>query len=267
MGNKPYYFMENPKEAERLERKTKADLAERQLRWAGLEPNMTALEVGCGTGAVTRVMSELNSRSLAIGIDASLERIKDGKKLAETSSASANFIQGNAVQLPFATGSFDFVWSRFLFEYLSQPINALEEMIRVTKPGGIVSVSDLDGQIEQFYPLSEFVATSLRKGLEILAQTGFDTRIGRKLYSWFVHAGLNEIVVEVAPYQAYAGGIPDDQWLNWETKINTSVDALIQITKDEEHWKAAAKVILEEIRRKDVFYYCDIITVRGRVVS
>ena len=266
MTNKPYYFMESPDERERLERKTKTDFAQKQLQWAGLKRNMKALEVGCGTGAVTRVISEMSEGSLVVGVDASLDRVIDGKQLAYDSSIAAKFVQGNALRLPFDSGSFDFSWSRFLFEYLSEPIKALKEMIRVTKPGGIVAVSDLDGQIEQFYPLSEWSATNLKKALEILAQTGFDIKIGRKLYNWFFHAELQEIKVEVAPYQAYAGGIPDDQWHNWETKIRTSVQALTQLTGEEEHWKKVGETVLNEIRRKDVFYYCDIITVSGRVL-
>src|SRR6266498_4408883 len=77
-----FYLMENPREPERLEAKTDLALAEEQLRWAGLRSGMRALDVGCGSGAVTRVMARLTSPADTIGVDQSQERLAEARRLA-----------------------------------------------------------------------------------------------------------------------------------------------------------------------------------------
>jgi ubiquinone/menaquinone biosynthesis C-methylase UbiE len=207
-------------------------------------------------------MSRLAGRA-ATGIDQSQERLLSGAALVAESGSGTRLVSANVFSLPFPDNTFDFSWSRFLFEYLPHPPKALAEMIRVTRPGGIVAVADLDGQIEQFYPLSDRARNGLHDGLQILARTGFDTRVGRKLYSWFRHAGLTDIRVNAAPYQVYSGGVPPDEWFNWETKLKTSIAAVKRLEGNEEYWNEIESLLREEIRGADIFYYCTVITVCG----
>jgi ubiquinone/menaquinone biosynthesis C-methylase UbiE len=260
-----FYLMENPREAQRLERKTDQSLAEQQFRWAGLTSRMSALEVGCGSGATTRVMARLAAPGSVVGIDQSAVRLAEGRRLAARAKLMVEFREGDAYCLPFTAGHFDFAWSRFLFQYLPQPQLALKELIRVTRPGGIVTVADLDGQIEQFYPLTPKLRAELDDALRLLAQTGFDTRIGRKLYSMFFEAGLRELQVRVTPYQVYSGKLRTPDMANWRLKIETAAAHLIESTGDRLRWTRFRDRLITRLGAPDLFYYCTMIQVRGTV--
>jgi ubiquinone/menaquinone biosynthesis C-methylase UbiE len=229
-GSKGFYLMENPREAERLEVKTDPAVVEEQLEWAGLRSGMRTLEVGCGSGAVTRVMAKLASPQRATGVDQSRDRLAEARRLALQHQLDIEFMEGDAFRLPFTRGEFDFAWSRFLFQYLPHPERALAELVRVTGRGGIVTVADLDGQIEQFYPLEKSLRADLEEALQLLSETGFDPRVGRKLHHMFLRAGLRDLRVRVTPYQVYAGRLNERDWTNWRTKIETTTAHLIQRT-------------------------------------
>jgi ubiquinone/menaquinone biosynthesis C-methylase UbiE len=264
--NEPgFYLMEGPLEGERLERKTNAALVEKQLRWAGLRAGMRALEVGCGTGAVTRVMAQLAAPAGAVGVDQSTDRLEVGRALAAEAGIALELRQGDALRLPLPDASFDFAFSRFLFEYLPDPTAALRELVRVTRSGGTVSVADLEGQIESFEPLSPRLRADLAELLRLLGETGFDPHVGRKLYPWFHAAGLRDLRVDVSPYQVYAGGIPAGERPNWETKIRTTADVLARRTGERARCERVRDELLDVTRRPDLFYCCTIVIVSGRV--
>ena len=91
---------------------------------------MQALDVGCGTGAVTRVMASIAAPGRVVGVDISVSRLEQARKLAGAGELDVQFIEGNAQRLPLPSSSFDHAWSRFLFEYLPKPDRALAELTR-----------------------------------------------------------------------------------------------------------------------------------------
>jgi len=258
------YIMESKYEVSRLEKKTDPQLAWRQLAWAGLRPGMRALEVGCGSGAVTRVMERIVVAGHAIGVDQSADRIKAARTLARKANLGVRFKLGNAYALPVGDGKFDFAWSRFLFEYLRHPERALRELIRVTKPGGIISVADLDGQLEQFYPLDRSLKRDLTEALRLLGATGFDPHLGRKLFTMFQIAGLHNIRVKAAPYQVYAGPMKSADLANWRLKSENSGRLLARLTGDTKRWMSFSERFMRVFERSDLFYHCTMIHVSAR---
>lgn len=54
------------------------------------------------------------------------------------------FHKADCTDLPFETSSFDFVYARFLFQHLSNPVTAVGEIKRVLKPDGRVLIVDVD---------------------------------------------------------------------------------------------------------------------------
>jgi ubiquinone/menaquinone biosynthesis C-methylase UbiE len=259
------YLMEAAGEGTRLEGKTSAAVAEAQLRGAGLAPGMTALDVGCGSGAVTRVMSGIIGGPGAMGLDASVDRIDLARKLAAEKGSSARFVQGQADALPFPDGSFDFAWSRFLFEYLDSPQAVLREMQRVVRPGGVVVVADLDHQLQTFQPLSEELGAQLGEALEWLRAHGFDPDVGRKLHPWFHAAGFEEVRVQVLMHQVYAGPMPEADLANWTQKLAVSTARLARLTGETGRWQRLAEAMHRLFRQPDFIYYAPLIVVRGVV--
>lgn len=259
------YFMESPIEGQRLEQKTDREVAYAQLWGVGLRPGMAAADIGCGTGAVTRVMAQISAGGAVTGIDASTARLAEARTIAAESGLAITFRDGSAYDLPLATGSVDFAWSRFLFEYLGRPRQALAEMRRITRPRGTVVVADLDGQLTQCFPLDPEVQACVQAGLAILSTGGFDPWVGRKLFHWFQAEGFAEVTVNVTPYQVYAGSLSERDWANWQAKLTTVMEHLIAHTGDRERWTWARAQFLAALRRPDVFYYSTLVSVRGIV--
>jgi ubiquinone/menaquinone biosynthesis C-methylase UbiE len=106
---------------------------------------LDALDAGCGTGFLT---FELAARGHhVIGVDFAPSMIAEARrKSAELGVSSVRFEEADAEQLPFTPASFDLVISRHLLWTLPHPEAAIDEWIRVLRPGGRLVV--VDGQFD-----------------------------------------------------------------------------------------------------------------------
>ena len=96
------------------------------------------LDVGSGTGALAFVLAESKPAAHVLGIDPSKEYIEYANS-RNTFAHRVGFETGDAQQLRFADASFDASLSLLVFNFIPDPIKALKEVRRVTKPGGQVS--------------------------------------------------------------------------------------------------------------------------------
>ncbi|MDJ0707355.1 MAG: methyltransferase domain-containing protein [Leptolyngbyaceae cyanobacterium MO_188.B28] len=106
------------------------------LSWLSIAPHRCWLDVGCGTGALTAEILASESPKRVYGIDPSVERIE----YAQGALPSAQFWVGDAQQLPNDWANFDVVVSGLAFNLFADPLRALTEMIRVSRPGGTLAV-------------------------------------------------------------------------------------------------------------------------------
>lgn len=100
-----------------------------------------ALDVCCGTGDWTMAMGEaVGSEGQVVGVDFSYNMLAEAvkKKLTRKTSANVEFQHGNAMALPFEDDTFDYVTIGFGLRNVPDYFQALVEMHRVLKPGGIV---------------------------------------------------------------------------------------------------------------------------------
>lgn len=101
------------------------------------------LEVGAGTGSLTRFMKMAFPQLKITTLDLSEPYLQQAKKNLQDFS-KVNFIQGDAANLPFQEGSFDGVYSCFLFHELPYEVRkqVIAEGLRVLKPGGFYGLVD-----------------------------------------------------------------------------------------------------------------------------
>ena len=94
-------------------------------------------EIGCGSGTTSITLSKYGN---IIGLDYSPIVLKIAKQNLKKNQNSKNcyFVMGNALNLPFKEKCFDLVFSQGLVEHFENPINLLEEKIRITKKYGYV---------------------------------------------------------------------------------------------------------------------------------
>ena len=102
-----------------------------------LDRDDRVLDVGCGTGFATEGL--LGRVETVYGLDQSVHQMEKAfEKFGR--HGRVRFCRGDAERLPFADDAFDVVWSSGSIEYWPNPVDALEELRRVTRPGGQVLV-------------------------------------------------------------------------------------------------------------------------------
>lgn len=110
------------------------------IRQAALPTNGRLLDVGTGTGDILFEARKLGSTLSVVGLDFALEMLRVG--MARGQDDMITWCQGDALALPFSDEEFDAVTSTYLIRNVSDPLTALQEQLRVVKPGGRVVCLD-----------------------------------------------------------------------------------------------------------------------------
>ena len=109
----------------------------RYLERGGVARLGRVLDDGCGGGGMCVSFAE--EAESVVGIDLSDRFIDAGTKLAsEKGLPNVRFAQANGQALPFASQSFDTVFSHAVIEHVADPASYLQEIRRVLRPGGRV---------------------------------------------------------------------------------------------------------------------------------
>jgi len=173
---------------------------------ADLAHSRRALEVGCGTGAI---LSGLSGQASLHGLDI------DPGALAQCQihAPGAILTRGDALSLPYQPGAFDVTFCHFLLLWMPDPLHALREMKRVTRPGGLVlalAEPDYTARVDQpdeLVPLGRWQTESLRR-------QGADPSLGGRLGDLFSQAGI-EIVETGTVQAAERAPSPAERELEW----------------------------------------------------
>jgi ubiquinone/menaquinone biosynthesis C-methylase UbiE len=190
------YVLDNDFEFKRLEdqAKLKSYCLENELQRFKITPGMRILDAGCGSGVVTKHLAYNHPEAHIDACDFSEIRIQQSKKLNEKNS-SVEYHVANLANLPFNEECFDAAISRYVYEYLPDPVAVTKEIARVLKPGGKIFLIDLDGIFLNFW-------TSNKHFNQLLTKLGqnldFDLHVGRKLPSFLQQAGLKDVQWEVS---------------------------------------------------------------------
>jgi SAM-dependent methyltransferase len=106
---------------------------------AGIGSDDVVLDVACGAGNATIPAAKLASRTT--GLDITPELIEAGKRAAAEQGVEIDWVEGDAQDLPFEEGSFDRVLSVFGCMFAPDHRKTAEELVRVLKPGGRLTVA------------------------------------------------------------------------------------------------------------------------------
>jgi SAM-dependent methyltransferase len=161
-----------------------------------LSQAVRGLEVGCGTGVIAADLAKTGPVHM-FGIDLRADFLH----LAQQKSPELRLARTDALRLPFSTASFDLTCCHYFLLWVRDPLAALKEMRRVTRPGAPVlamAEPDYGGRID--YP--NVLAEIGQKQSDALRDQGAEPEIGRRLVDLFQSAGLHN------PQAAVMGG----QW-------------------------------------------------------
>jgi SAM-dependent methyltransferase len=110
-------------------------LASDFANWAGVRAGERALDVGCGPGALTRVLVERLGIDAVSAVDPSQQFVAALRQSFPTLDVQLAV----AERLPYPDDLFDHALAQLVVHFMTDPVGGLQEMGRVTLPGGTVS--------------------------------------------------------------------------------------------------------------------------------
>lgn len=204
-----------------------------------LRSGSSVLDVGCGHGACVPLLARrVGPMGRIVGLDASQAMVAEALRRFARSDLTVDFRVGDALALPFEDASFDAARSDRVFMFLDDPQKALSELVRITKPGGRIVVTE--GDIGT-HAIDAWDVATTRAVLAALSDRSPNGWIGRQLRALFVGAGLRDIDIQLTPIlstsfaewndrlgveqflasASAAGGVKSDQTLAWLDELRT----------------------------------------------
>lgn len=99
--------------------------------------NLRVLDCGLGTGALSLALNRISHKKLELhGIDLSPHMLRIADHYLRQTGVNFQLSQSNVCQLPYPDNCFDLVMGAHVLEHIVNPEIALQEMIRILKPGG-----------------------------------------------------------------------------------------------------------------------------------
>lgn len=125
-----------------------ADAQQQAMRRAFLAdiavpPGASVLDVGCGTGVLTRMLANLPGVDRVVGVDPAPSLLAKARELAGD-TPHVTFLEADGRALPFADETFDVVVFDSTLSHVPRPEEALREAFRAARPGGWLAVFDGD---------------------------------------------------------------------------------------------------------------------------
>jgi SAM-dependent methyltransferase len=157
----------------------------------GVMPGWSCLDIGCGPGGITSLLSErVGPTGRVVGLDRNPEFLAHARAAAPS---NVELRLGNAFDTDLSAGSFDLVHMRFVASTAGQPERLLQEAIRLARPGGIVAVQEPDGSTLRCHPPHPAWDRLQAALLGAFKGVGADLELARRLYFLVRHSGLTDV--------------------------------------------------------------------------
>jgi ubiquinone/menaquinone biosynthesis C-methylase UbiE len=173
-----------------------------------LTPGQRLLDVGCGLGdAALALAADLGGTGEVVGIDASVEMIAAARARARSAVCRVRFVVADALNLDEPDSSFDVVRSERTLQWLTDPGAAVAEMVRVLRPGGLVSLVDTDWSTFAIAVGDDDLARIVHDAMQ--TERGRPSNIGRHLDELAREAGL-KVLGHTTATQQWNAWDPDE---------------------------------------------------------
>lgn len=101
--------------------------------------DLHVLDAGVGTGALSLALGHVATKPVSLhGIDLSSGMLAEAQKRLDAAGQGIALTQGDITDLPYQDGRFDVVMTAHTLEHLPVPQNAIRELARVLRPGGML---------------------------------------------------------------------------------------------------------------------------------
>ncbi|KAK9837354.1 hypothetical protein WJX81_008638 [Elliptochloris bilobata] len=176
---------------------------------------MRILDIGCGPGTITADLAALVPQGHVTGLDQAPDVLELARATAaERGVSNVSFAVGDVHALDYADGAFDVVHTHQVLQHITDPVQALREMRRVTAPGGLVAAREADFPASAWYPEDVQGLPEWRDlYVQVARANGGEPAAGRRLHVWARQAGFDPArVATSASTMCYSGPAQREWW-------------------------------------------------------
>ena len=159
-----------------------------------IKPGGQVLEIAPGPGYFVIELAKLGSYQIT-GLDISKSFVEIARQKAVQAGIKAEFRQGDAANMPFQDGTFDFMFCQAAFKNFAQPVKAIAEMYRCLRPGGRAVIADMRSDASR----ADMDAEVSRMGLN---------SVDELFTRWTYHNMLIKSAYSVAEMQSFIAQTP-----------------------------------------------------------
>lgn len=189
----------------------------------------SVLDVGSGAGTLTVDIAQAVHPSIVTALEFDPEAMEVSKaEFQRRGATNIDIAQGDVHALPFEDNRFDVVHAHQVLQHVHDPVQALKEMRRVCKVGGVVAVRDSDYRGFAWYPEDPRLTQWLHLYDAAARDNGGEPDAGRMLYAWAKQAGFKDVEASSSTWcyatpetRAWWGGMWADRILH--SKIATQL--------------------------------------------
>ncbi len=176
-----------------------------------LRPGQTVLDIGCGPGTITADLAVAVAPGRVLALEPTADALDLARAtLAERSIDTVDLLQGDVHALDLPDDSVDVVHAHQVLQHVADPVQALREMARVCRPGGLLAARDADYAGFVWYPGLPGLDAWMALYQRVARANGGEPDAGRHLLTWAHAAGLSEVEPSASIW-CYAGDA-DRRW-------------------------------------------------------
>jgi ubiquinone/menaquinone biosynthesis C-methylase UbiE len=212
MSRGDYVLSDSASELERLRLQARVWEPETEawLDRLGTTEGWHCLDLGCGAmGILGPLARRVGPSGRVVGVDIDPVQLRGARAfVAENALTNVEILESDAYASPLPAGSFDLTHVRFLFAPVGRDAELMNELWRLTKPGGIIAIQEPDAAAWRCYPLSEAWDRLKAAIVEAFRRGGGDFDAGRRTYMMLRDRGAENVqmraaVVALAPGDPY----------------------------------------------------------------
>jgi SAM-dependent methyltransferase len=213
-----------------------------------LTSGVSVLDVGCGPGTITADFASLVTPARVTALEVTAEALDLARaEIARRGLTNVDFAVGDVHALDFADDTFDVVHAHQVLQHVTDPVAALREMRRVTRPGGVVAVRDSDYAAFTWFPEFPELTQWLDLYERVARGNGGEPDAGRRLLAWGREAGFTELTATSSTWcfatpadRAWWGGMWADRVLKSEmasTALRTGAATPDDLQRISDGWR------------------------------
>jgi SAM-dependent methyltransferase len=187
------------------------------LERIGTRRGMRVLDLGCGPGYVSLDLARLvGAEGSVVALDESprwIEHIEG--EIARRRIENVRPVRARIQDLDLADGTFDVVFARWVFSFLSDPDAVAVRLARLLKPGGVLAIEDYNHEGISIFPESQGFRAVIRATRETYARSGGNAFVSGGMARIFSKAGLELVDLKS---NTMCGG-PDSPAFRWADRF------------------------------------------------